>query len=146
MTQTTENFSERLATLQTRIRDALNGFDEIRKKAEPEIHSIIAEHIALHTRHEAALSARLRELGHQPDEDGSFFSVVQRLIIKTRAAFTDIDSDVLGAVADGEERISQLYADAAAEAISDEDRAMLQGQRAQLESLIARTRIKAEVA
>ncbi|WP_254701838.1 DUF2383 domain-containing protein [Roseovarius sp. THAF27] len=71
-----------------------------------------------------------------PDEDGSFFSTVQRLVIKTRAVFDDIDEDVLNSVIKGEERIMQLYHEAMAAARDEEDLSLLSRQRGQVARLV----------
>jgi hypothetical protein len=137
-------FREDLAKLQVRLVDVLAGYDEIARHAEPEISGLIADWTRLHRSHEAALSDRLRALGAVPDEDGSFFSSVQRAIIKTRAAFDELDDDILGAVARGEGRVVNLYEEALGSARDQSDRALLSGQKAQVEEMIARTRQMAD--
>ena len=138
-TKATDDFIEALATLQTRIVDALAGFDEMSSKAEPKIRGVIAEWIALHKSHNAVLSKRLSELGRAPDEDGSFFSTVQRAVIKTRAFFDDIDEDVLSGVTDGESRILDLYDEALRSALTGADRTILEGQKAEITTLKTKT-------
>lgn len=134
-------FSDSLASLQTRLKDTLAGFDEIQKNADPEITGIVAEFIAAHAAHEMALSQRLVALGKAPDEDGSFFSTVQRLVIKTRAAFDDIDDDILPSVVRGEEWVIDLYDDAIGKATDPSDQTMLTQQRAEIRSLIEKARV-----
>ena len=137
-------FREDLAKLQVRLVETLAGFREISKSAEPEISGLIADCIVMHKLHEEALSDRLRALGDAPDEDGSFFSTVQRAVIKTRAAFDDLDDDILDAVARGEGWIVKLYEDAIASATVQTDRALLAGQKAQVEEVIQRIRRAAD--
>jgi len=146
MATSNQEFVENLATLQMRLKDALSGFGEIREKGEPDIQAIVTKYIALHTAHETELAARLSGLGYHPDPDGSFFSVVQRAIIKTRSIFTKVHRGILGAVADGEERISDLYADSIASVSHEDDQSMLERQLVSLEALMAQTRSKADAA
>ena len=141
MSSPSNEFIEALAALQTRLKDTLAGFDEIQQKADPEIAGITAEFIAAHTAHELALSQRLVTLGRQPDEDGSFFSTIQRLVIKTRAAFDDIDDDILPSVVRGEERVIDLYDDAFNNAQDESDRTMLEQQRTQVRTLTEKARV-----
>lgn len=144
MSSQTEDFAEALARLQVRIVDTLAGYDEIHKKCEPEIAPLTADFIAAHETHEKALSQRLVALGREPDADGSFFSTVQRLVIKTRAVFDDIDDDILPSVVDGEERVLELYDDAIRTAIEPSDRTMLDQQRGEIQSLTTRARAMAD--
>ena len=129
-----------LAKLQVRVTDTLAGFDEILKSAEPDIKPLMTEFFKTHKRHEAELSARLRTHGCVPDEDGSFFSTVQRIVIKTRAAFDEIDDDILGAVVNGEKRILDLYDEALSSAEDDTDREMLIRQRDEVADLTEQAR------
>ena len=138
MTSPTEDYIDALAALQVRLVDTLAGFDEIQSTAEPEITGIVAEFVSAHTLHELAIAERLRALGSEPDPDGSFFSAIQRLVVKTRAAFTDIDSGILSAVVDGEKSLIGLYNDALATATVPADRMMLAQQKAEIESLMGK--------
>ncbi|MBY5988606.1 DUF2383 domain-containing protein [Roseovarius atlanticus] len=133
---TSAEYRDALAKLQVRIRDTLAGYDEILDRAEPGIRPLMERFSAAHAAHEADLSAQLRTHGCVPDEDGSFFSTVQRLVIKTRAVFDDIDEDVLNSVIKGEERIMQLYDEAMAAARDEEDLSLLSRQRGQIARLV----------
>ncbi|MDD9724058.1 DUF2383 domain-containing protein [Roseovarius sp. SK2] len=137
MTLTTSaEYRDALAKLQVRIKDTLAGYDEILERAEPGVRPLMEKFSAAHTAHEAELAARLRKHGCVPDEDGSFFSTVQRIVIKTRAVFDDLDEDVLNSVIKGEERILSLY-DAAITAARDEGEiALLSRQRGELHELV----------
>ncbi|KRS10507.1 hypothetical protein XM53_20825 [Roseovarius atlanticus] len=133
---TSAEYRDALAKLQVRIKDTLAGYDEILDRAEPDIHPLMKSFCAAHAAHEADLSARLRKHGCVPDEDGSFFSTVQRFVIKTRAVFDDIDADVLNSVIKGEERILSLYDEAIAAARDEDDIALLSRQRGELHELV----------
>lgn len=133
---TSADYRDALAKLQVRITDTLAGYDEILDRAEPDIRPLMKEFCTAHTAHEAELSTRLRKHGCVPDEDGSFFSTVQRLVIKTRAVFDDIDEDVLNSVIKGEERILSLYDAAIAAARDEDDISLLSRQRGEVHELV----------
>lgn len=134
---------EHLARLHLRLVDTLAGYDQILKSAEPDIRPLMVRFHDLHRTHEAALAARLRAHGGQPDEEGSFFSTVQWAVIKTREVLDEIDEDMLEAVVSGEERILALYETAIATATQVEDLALLDRQRAELAELTQTARERA---
>ena len=137
MTLTTSaDYRDALAKLQVRIKDTLEGYDEILERAEQDIRPLMERFRAAHTAHEADLSERLRRHGCVPDEDGTFFSTVQRAVIKTRAVFDDIDEDVLNSVIKGEERILSLYDAAIAAARDEDDISLLSKQRGAIYELV----------
>lgn len=132
---TSTDYREELAKLQVRIKDTLAGYDEILKVAERDIAPLMAQFYEAHKAHEVELSQRLRTHGCVPDDDGSFFSSVQKAVIKTRAVFDDIDEGVLNSVIKGEERILLLYDEALAAARDEDDLALLSRQRGQISEL-----------
>jgi len=132
---TTHEFREDLAKLQVRVLDTLAGYDEILKKSEDDVRPLMVRLYDAHRRHETELSERLRTHGCNPDEDGSFFSTVQRAVIKTRSAFDDLDGDVLNSVIKGEERIMQLYDETISAARDEDDLSLLSRQRGQIANL-----------
>lgn len=141
----TEAFVEQLATLQTRLVDALSGYEVMQEKAEPEIQPIVAEYVRTHTRHEQELSSRLVALGQKPDEDGSFFSLVQEAVVRTRSLFSDLGTNVLPQVLDGEESLLEVYRDTLQQADGAADRDLLERQMQQLQALNEQTRSRATV-
>ncbi|WP_161785010.1 DUF2383 domain-containing protein [Hoeflea sp. BAL378] len=92
--------------------DAVHGYDVMLEKAEPEIHEVLKTTRQTTARQAAELAKFLMAHGKHPSEDGSFMSAVHEGVVRTRAFFTDIDGDVLPAVADGERRIVSSYDDA----------------------------------
>jgi hypothetical protein len=136
----TDAFIDALATVQTRVVDAIAGFRTMLKHCEPEIEEIVRDYLDTHERHDRQLSARLAALGKEPDADGSFFSTVQKAVVGVRAMFDFVDADVLPQVINGEERILSHYRDASFAAGIEADRNMLETQIAELERLNARAR------
>lgn len=141
----TDAFVEQLATLQTRLVDALSGYQVMQEKGEPEIQPIVAEYVRAHNRHEQELSSRLVALGQKPDEDGSFFSLVQQAVVRTRSLFTDLGTNVLPQVLDGEESLLGVYRDTVRQAEGPADRELLERQMQELQALNGQTRSRAAV-
>ncbi|MGK7754916.1 MULTISPECIES: DUF2383 domain-containing protein [unclassified Roseovarius] len=139
---TSAEYRDALAKLQVRIKDTLAGYDEILDQAKPDIRPLMEQFYTAHIKHEADISARLRDHGCVPDEDGSFFSTVQRAVIKTRAFVDDIDESALNSVIKGEERILSLYDEAIAAARDEDDIALLSRQRGNLYEITQRARRK----
>ena len=71
-----------------------------------------------HTDH-LALHQSLIAAGEEPDENGSFMSMVHVTVIRVRAAFTGIGKKTLPAFISGEQDILQLYDAAIAESTAD---------------------------
>ena len=107
--QPSSDFIDELATLPTRLIDVLAGYKAMLEKAEPEIQPIVNEYIDTHELHEKQLAERLTKLGHKADEDGSFFSVVQNSIVRVRSMFTEIGTNTLPQIVDGENSLIDLY-------------------------------------
>lgn len=103
---------EAIADAHTTLIDAVHGFDVMLEKAEPEIRSALQSTRKANARQAEELKAFLGQRGRSPSEDGSFMSVVHEGVVRTRSLFTDIDGDILPAVADGERRIVSSYDDA----------------------------------
>ncbi|WP_394690596.1 DUF2383 domain-containing protein [Hoeflea sp.] len=95
----------------TTLIDAIHGFDVMLEKAEPEICQILLLTRQTNKRQAEELKAFLGRRGHSASDDGSFMSLVHEGVVRTRALFTDIDGDILPAVADGERRILSCYDD-----------------------------------
>ena len=140
----TDAFIDALATVQTKVADAIAGFRTMLKHCEPEIEEIVRDYLDAHERHDRQLSARLAALGKEPDADGSFFSTVQKAVVGVRAIFDFVDANVLPQVVSGEERILSHYRDASVFAGIDADRDMLEAQIADLERINARARAAAQ--
>lgn len=92
--------------------DAVNCYDVMLEKAEPEIKNVLQTIRQATERQAGDLTRFLSSQGRHPSQDGSFMSTVHEGVVRTRAFFTDIDEDVLPAVADGERRIISSYDDA----------------------------------
>ena len=92
--------------------DAVHGYDVMLEKAEPEIETVLQTTRQANARQAGELAKFLMAHGKHPSGDGSFMSAVHEGVVRTRAFFTDIDGDVLPAVADGERRIVSSYDDA----------------------------------
>ena len=128
-----------LALAHTRTVDALAGFEKMVEKAEPEFLTTATRFRDLHRAHSTQLSAVLRQHGRTPDDDGSFMSTVNRMVVATRAAFDEIDADVMRQVRSGEENVIAAYRDAEFRVPYPKVKSTLASLTMELETLLAQT-------
>jgi uncharacterized protein (TIGR02284 family) len=129
---------DQLKTLHTHAVDARNGYEEALHDAEGHgMTPLFRDMIVLHTTNADELSALLTRLGQQPDQNGSFMTIVHRTIMSVRSLFGGLDESVVPGLIDGEKRNVARYADALeARDMSAEVRPLLEKQRHRIESAI----------
>ena len=116
------DFHAALKTLQVRLVDAVNGYEEGASLTESaHMKQVFHDLAAAHRTDADAISAMLLERGETPDKDGSWFTLVHEAIMNVRSLVTGLGEDTLQPIADGERRIEKLY-DAAIEAADPADR------------------------
>ncbi len=109
--------SELLSRLHTQVIDAARGYEDAEKATrQTDIGALCAELRGVHVRHAHELAGALAELGHRPDSEGSFMSMVHKAVISARVSLTADDSSILPGLRDGEKRIVAAYDDALCEA------------------------------
>ena len=140
--QPSDGYTAQLATLQTRLIDVLAGFKTMQEKAEPELRPIVDDYIATHSRHERELAERLVSLGREADDDGSFFSVVQESVVRVRSVFTNIGTNTVPQIIDGEKNLMDIYRETLDQATSQPDKSLIERQINELSELIDRTDIE----
>ena len=132
-----EDTLDRVVHAHTRTVDALAGFDTMVRRAEPEFRPVAMRFQEAHRRHAEGLSALIEANGRSADEDGSFMSTVNRLVVSTRAFFDEIDADVMKQIRDGEEYVTEALREVeegpAPTQLTERARAM----RVELEELLA---------
>lgn len=101
-----------LAEVHTRVRDTIAGLEKLHEKAEPDFRPVAQQLLSLHRRHSADLEAHLADVGHEAQEDGSFFSTVNRAVIEIRSWFDDISDNVMSQVKEGEKHVLEAYENA----------------------------------
>ena len=109
--------SETISTLHSKVVDAAKGYEEavdITKRADLSAHC--AELRKTHMTHAHELSGLLLERGERPDSDGSYMSMVHKVALNVRFAFTADANSLLPGLRDGEKRILEAYDDALREA------------------------------
>jgi uncharacterized protein (TIGR02284 family) len=134
-----------LKSLHTALIDAEEGYDTAIRDAEgPEMRALFEELRALHSEAHTDVHAILVGEGEQPDEAGSFMSMVHKTVISVRAAITGLDIPSLSSFASGEERILQDY-DAAIEERRDDAPAAdrLRRHRDALQEVVSRMKLQA---
>ncbi len=111
---------EALRSLHASLIDAEKGYEEAIKDAEVgDIKVIFEDMRALHRRAHDEVHAMLLSKGQQPDELGSFMSLVHKTVISVRSALTGLDRSSLESFASGEEHIVSAYDKAIEENMQD---------------------------
>jgi uncharacterized protein (TIGR02284 family) len=135
-----------LKSLHTALIDAEQGYDTaVRDAEDPEMRALFEELRALHQEAHADVHAILVGKGEQPDETGSFMSMVHKTVISVRAAITGLDRPSLASFASGEERILKDYDAAIEETRADApvvDR--LRRHRDALQEVVSRMKLQAD--
>jgi uncharacterized protein (TIGR02284 family) len=134
-----------LKSLHTALIDAEEGYDTAVRDAEgPEMRALFEELRALHREAHADVHAILVGRGEEPDETGSFMSMVHKTVVSVRAALTGLDKPSLTSFASGEERILKDY-DAAIEECGEDAPAAdrLRRHRDALQQVVSRMKLEA---
>jgi uncharacterized protein (TIGR02284 family) len=134
-----------LKSLHTALIDAEEGYDTAVRDADgPEMRAVFEELRTLHQEAHADVHAMLVGNGEQPDETGSFMSMVHKTVVSVRAALTGLDRPSLTSFASGEERILNDYDAAIEESRGDApvvDR--LRRHRDALQEVVSRMKLEA---
>jgi uncharacterized protein (TIGR02284 family) len=126
-----------LASLHTRIVDALAGFETMVEKARPSFRPVAESFRNLHRVHADEVREMLLNFGKEPDDDGSIMATVNRTVVSLRSLVDDIDADTLDAVLRGETHVLDAF-DEAIDA--EDDKARLREMRDELVALIVEVR------
>lgn len=112
--------AENLKKLHTALVDTQGAYElALKDTDDPGVAGICKEMISLrHTDH-LELHQALIAAGEEPDDKGSFMSVVHETVVGVRAAISGISKKTLPAFASGEENIIQEYEDALREMSGD---------------------------
>ena len=130
---------EALKSLHTTLIDARNGYQEALSDAEGQgLSPLFREMIELRDRHHAEIDRHLRAAGEEPDESGSFLTLVHRTIFKVRSIVTGLGTGVLPGLIDGEERIAGDYEDVLRNSPPPAVANALNGQLSELRQKIAK--------
>lgn len=117
--------TEALAELHTRLKDTIAGFDKVVEKAETGFRAVALDFRELHTRHARSIAGMLASDGHDPAQDGSVFSAVNRSLIEMRSWFDDIDENMMDQLVQGEKHVLEGYEQAIGAAELPERRSVL---------------------
>ncbi|WP_425093466.1 DUF2383 domain-containing protein [Tropicimonas sp. S265A] len=119
----------------TDLADVIKGYQVMVERADEDLHPFVERLLALHETHAASVYEMINRMGGKPENAGSFMGLVHEAVATARDWFDGLDSSVLGAIIEGEERIVQTYNDAIACMDGQNDcRAMLEDQRKTLKS------------
>jgi uncharacterized protein (TIGR02284 family) len=101
-----------LSTLYTTVVDAVKGYDEAAKiTRRDKIGTLCAELRQTHMGHAHDIAGLLLERGERPDADGSYMSVVHKLVLNARFMITADEESLLPGLRDGEKRLLEVYDD-----------------------------------
>ena len=132
---------EALHDVHTATNDVLKGYAEMQARAEPDIQIVIARLLAMHRQHEGEQSAELTRLQASIEGDTSLQGSLNKAVVIARSWVSDLDHEVLPAVREGEESLSQKYKNALEALIAPRDDAvleMLRKQHAEISRELAR--------
>lgn len=130
---------DHLKTLHTMAIDARNGYQEALEEAEGHgCSALFQDMIVLHNEHARTLDAELTKAGEQPDDSGSFMSLVHEAIMNVRSLFNGLDASVLPGLIDGEKRNVEKYDDALTAIASPPLAPLLAAQRDELRQRIVK--------
>lgn len=128
-----------LSSLVTDLVDVIRGYDEMKKRAEPDLRPAVERLHTLHEAHAARLMAGVAERGGDPDDAGSVMGRVHEAVAVARDWFGTLDCSAIDEIVDGEKRLIESYDDAAkALPADDEMRAIVTSQRQELEDALHR--------
>lgn len=130
---------DHLKALHTSEIDARNGYEKALEDAEGKgMSPLFHDMIALHDDNAAELEGELVKAGEQPDENGSFMTLVHQTIMNVRSLFGGLDGSVLPGLIDGETRNVGKYDNAIKEASGlPAIVSLLSAQRSKIQEMIA---------
>ena len=127
-----------LAHLHTTIVDARQGHESFLERAEPDIREMLTGFRDLHARHDRELVGHMARHRQEPDEGGSFASLVHEGAARLRDWFGGVDRDVAPQVVDGERHVLEAYNDALRHGQPADVNDLLVRQREELAQLVDR--------
>lgn len=99
-----------LIALHTLTVDTQRGFTKMVEKAHADFRPVADRFSALHGRHIGRLANMVREMGGQPDADGSFMGTINSTVVSLRAVFGTIDIGVMDQIRSGEQNLLAAFA------------------------------------
>lgn len=129
-----------LATVLTRMLDALEGYQAMVEKAEPEFRPVAEQFRALHAAHAKTLAAMLQRLGRTPDLSGSFMGTLDKAVVTLAAFFGSIDRHEMKHIRSGERTVLDGFERAARAGLPAAEQDRVLALQAELAALLDCTR------
>jgi hypothetical protein len=126
-----------LERLQTRMVDALSGYDKMAEHAEPGFRPTVDAFRALHQTHIDRIAPLLGRKSRS--QAGSIMGTVNRVVVATRAIFDEIDEDVLEEIRSGEGHVLDAFDEALSNTTDSTLTEALAAMRQELVELLAST-------
>ena len=120
--------------------DIERGFTKMVEKAEPAFQATAKRFLDLHSHHVGRLNNMVREMGGEPDADGSLMGSVNVAVVSVRAAFDTIDLGVMDLVRSGEDNVVSAFDRAIAAGLPQAHRGALTQMKSELTRLLDETR------
>ena len=89
--------------------DVNDGYDELIARAEPSVRGMLKDLSDQHKHDIAEIETTAKSSGIEVDRSGTLMGDVQKAVVRVRDWLTDIDANVLEAVAHGEENVVSSY-------------------------------------
>lgn len=103
---------ETFSSLYTTIVDAVKGYDDAAEIAKrDQVGTLCTELKRTHMAHAHDIAGLLLERGERPDADGSYMSVVHKIVLNARFMITADEESLLPGLRDGEKRLLEVYDD-----------------------------------
>lgn len=135
-----DNLSE-LATLQVRYTDAANGYEKGVDNADAQMRPIFEKLVDLHRKGATEAANILVAHGGEPDQDGSWMSLVHETIMSARGLFGDVDESAISGIIDGEQRLLDQIGTVLSQNLwTETERRTIEAQRDQINSVLASLR------
>ncbi len=132
---------EALHDVHTATNDVLKGYREMSARAKPDIKTTIQRLIDMHQRHASDQESELARMRSSGKDDSSLQGTLNKAVVIMRDWVSNLDSDVLPAVRDGEESLRDEYNKALEDGLIQRQLsvvALLSAQRDAINSEIAR--------
>ena len=111
---------DKLKDLHTALVDTRSAYElALKDTRDPDVAAVCREMFSLRHNDHMELHQALITAGEEPDEKGSFMSIVHETVVGVRACLTGISKKTLPAFASGEEHIVEEYDAALKESASN---------------------------
>jgi len=128
-----------LVTLNTRINDALAGFETMLEHSEPEFHNTVSSFVDLHRRHATEVAGLLARNGTADSDPGSLMGTINQAVVSLRSLVDRIDGDMLRQIASGEEHVLDAFDEVLKTALPQAQAVQIRQMQTELQDFLTET-------